>query len=93
MDAEQMETLVGMRLAKYPDRACMMQEMTFKDEKITALEIENARLRALVELGNDLAQAVREWAIDTNNTTINDCDVLAISYQQALAALEVEQDV
>ena len=33
-----------MRLAKYPDRACMMPEMTFKDEKIAALETEHARL-------------------------------------------------
>jgi len=45
MDAEQIKTLLDMRMAKYPDHACMMQELTFKDEKIAALEAENARLK------------------------------------------------
>ena len=45
MDAEQIKTLLDMRMAKYPDHACLMQELTFKDEKIAALETENARLR------------------------------------------------
>lgn len=63
-----------------------------EDEAKTLQDAVNAvpKLLAVVELGSDLAQAVREWAMDINNTTINDCDVLAISYQQALAALEVE---
>jgi len=45
-------------------------------------------LLELVEAGNDLATAVREWAMEENNTTINDCVVLAIHYQQKLAKLE-----
>ena len=45
MDAEQIKTLLDMRMAKYPDHACLMQELTFKDEKIAALEAENAKLK------------------------------------------------
>lgn len=45
MDAEQIKTLLDMRMAKYPDHACLMQELTFKDEKIAALEAENTRLK------------------------------------------------
>lgn len=45
MDAEQIKTLFNMRMAKYPDHACLTQELTFKDEKIAALESENARLK------------------------------------------------
>ena len=45
MDAEQIKTLLDMRMAKYPDHTCLMQELTFKDEKISALEVENAKLK------------------------------------------------
>jgi len=59
MDAEQIKTLLDMRMAKYPDHACLTQELTFKDEKIAALGAENARLReALREM---IEATVNEW--------------------------------
>lgn len=50
-----------------------------------------AALLAVVEAGEDLAVAVREWAQELNNTTINDCDVLAIRFQEAHARLQKEE--
>lgn len=47
-------------------------------------------ITAVVDIGDELATAVREWSLELNNTTINDCAVLAIRYQQALARLEAE---
>ena len=59
MDAEQIKTLLDMRMAKYPDHACLMQELTFKDEKIAALEAENAKLK----------EALRECVEGFDSTT------------------------
>lgn len=47
-------------------------------------------LLAVAEAGEDLAGAVREWVQELNNTTINDCDVLAIRFQEAHTRLQKE---
>lgn len=68
MDAEQIKTLLDMRMAKYPDHACLMQELTFKDEKIAALESENARLkealRECITLLIDECEQHCDWPCD-----------------------------
>jgi len=57
-------------------------------------DIRNAlpSLLEVADIGDELAKAVREWSLELNNTTINDCVVLAIRYQQTLAKLEVDHE-
>ena len=59
-----------------------------KDENLWVRDIALPALLEVADIGDELATAVREWSLELNNTTISDCVVLAIRYQQTLAKLE-----